>query len=392
MKGLPSAFSAFPSPGGGKRPDLLLIAGEHSGDAHAAKLVSAVGQARPDWSIYALGGPKLKQAGAELLWDLSSTSVVGLVEVLRHYTYFKKLFQLTLEWIRTYRPRAVCFVDYPGFNLRLAKALYKEGLAAKAGGPIRLLYYIGPQVWAWKAKRRFAMERYLDALGVIFPFEIASYQDTTLKVDYVGHPFMEEDYESSLAYHPAGPIALLPGSRKAAVRRIFPVLLAAFARYKKKHPEVRALVIVPSEEIAGIIQQALDALPELKPDVLLRYHGDPTFARAALVSSGTMSLACACAGIPLCIVYKANLLTYWAGRMLVKLPYLGMVNILLNRLVCKEYLQGAAKPAALAKELEALSKPKAALKAEAIAQKIKKHLAKARPKDVAEWVLATLEG
>ncbi len=389
MKVLPSAF---PSPLGGKRPDVLLIAGEHSGDAHAAKLVSALGRLRPDWSIYALGGPKLKSAGAELLWDLSAISVVGLVEVLRHYTYFKKLFQLTLEWIRTYRPRAVCFVDYPGFNLRLAKALYKEGLAAKAGGPSRLLYYIGPQVWAWKAKRRFVMERYLDALGVIFPFEVASYQDTSLKVDYVGHPFMEEDYQPALAYHPAGPIALLPGSRKAAVKRIFPLLVEAFSLYKKKHAEARALVIVPSQEIEAIIQQALDAFPGLKPDVLIRYHGDNAFARAALVSSGTMSLACAFVGIPLCIVYKANILTYWMGRMLVQLKYLGMVNILLNRLVCKEYLQGAARPAALAKELEALSKPKAALKAEDIAQKIKNHLSQAKAKETVEWLIQAVEG
>lgn len=389
MKGLPKSF---PKPLEAKRPDLLLIAGEHSGDAHAAKLVSASGRLRPEWSIYALGGPKLKSAGAELLWDLSSTSVVGLVEVLRHYTYFKKLFQLTLEWIRAYQPRAVCFVDYPGFNLRLAKALYKEGLAAKAGGPIRLLYYIGPQVWAWKAKRRFEMERYLDALGVIFPFEVASYQDTRLKVDYVGHPFMEGDYQPALAYHPAGPIALLPGSRKAAVKRIFPLLLEAFSLYKKKHPDARALVIVPSEEIEAIVQQALEAFPGLKPDVLIRYHGDNAFARAALVSSGTMSLACAFAGIPLCIVYKANVLTYWMGRMLVQLKYLGMVNILLNRLVCKEYLQGAARPSALAKELEALSKPKAALKAEDIAQKIKNHLSPAQAKGTVEWLIQAVEG
>ncbi len=389
MKGLPQSF---PKPLGDKRPDLLLIAGEHSGDAHAAKLVLALGKIQPKWSIYALGGPKLKAAGSELLWDLSTTSVVGLVEVLRHYRYFKKLFQLTLEWIRAYQPRALCFVDYPGFNLRLARALYQEGLAAKAGGPIRLLYYIGPQVWAWKAKRRFAMAQYFDALGVIFPFEVASYKDTALQVDFVGHPFMEEDYEPSLAYHPAGPIALLPGSRKGAVRRIFPLLLEAFSLYKKKHPDARALVIVPSSEIEAIIRQVLEDFPGLKSDVLLRYHGENTFASAALVSSGTMSLACAFAGIPLCIVYKANILTYWMGRMLVKLKYLGMVNILLNRLVCKEYLQGAAKPVALAKELETLSKPKAALKAEDIAQKIKKHLTQAKVKSTAEWLIATLEG
>lgn len=389
MKALPHSF---PKPLGDQRPDLLLIAGEHSGDAHAAKLVAALARTRPGWTVYALGGPKLKAAGAELLWDLSATSVVGLVEVLRHYRFFKQLFRLTLDWVRTYQPRAVCFVDYPGFNLRFAKALYTEGLAAKAGGPIRLLYYIGPQVWAWKAKRRFAMAQYLDSLGVIFPFEVDSYKDTALPVHFVGHPFMDADYQPSLAYHSAGPIALLPGSRKAAVKRIFPILLQAFALYKKKHPEARALVIVPSEAIEAIIRQNLEAFPALKPDILLRYHGEPAFARAALVSSGTMSLACAFAGIPLCIVYKANVLTYWIGRMLVKLKYLGMVNILLNQLVCKEYLQSAAKPKALVKELEGLAKPKAALQAEKISQKIKKHLSQAKPPGAPEWLVQAVEG
>lgn len=389
MKALPHSF---PKPLEGQPPDLLIIAGEHSGDAHAAKLVAALAKARPGWTVYALGGPKLQTAGAELLWDLSATSVVGLVEVLRHYRFFKQLFSLTLDWVRTYQPRAICFVDYPGFNLRLAKALYTEGLAAKAGGPIRLLYYIGPQVWAWKAKRRFAMAQYLDSLGVIFPFEVDSYKDTALPVHFVGHPFMDADYQPSLAYHPAGPIALLPGSRKAAVRRIFPILLQAFALYKKKHPEARALVIVPSEDIEAIIRQNLEAFPGLKPDILLHYHGEPAFARAALVSSGTMSLACAFAGIPLCIVYKANLLTYWIGRMLVKLRYLGMVNILLNQLVCKEYLQGAAKPKTLVKELETLTKPRAALQAEKMSQKIKKHLSQAKPPGVPEWLVQAVEG
>ncbi len=389
MKALPDSFE---KPLEASRPDLLIIAGEHSGDAHAARLVLDLHEKKPNWQVYALGGPKLKAAGAKLLWDMTSASVVGLVEVLKHYGYFKELFAKLLDWIRRYQPKAICFVDYPGFNLRLAKALYQEGLASKAGGPIRLIYYIGPQIWAWKGKRRFAMARYLDALGLIFPFEVASYKDTQLPVEFVGHPFMEEDYQPGLRYHPQGPLALLPGSRKAPVKRIFPILLEAFALYKAKHKAAKALVIVPSDEVKHIVEEILEDFPHIQPDVLLREHGQSAFARAALVSSGTMSLACAFEGIPLCIVYKANTLTYWLGRMLVKLKYIGMVNILLNRLVCKEYLQGAAKPKALAKELEALSKPRATLKAANIAQKIKSHLIQAKPKPTVEWLIQALEG
>lgn len=389
MKALPHSFE---KPAEGSRPDMLIIAGEHSGDAHAARLVLDLKEKRPNYQIYALGGPKLKAAGAKLLWDMTTESVVGLVEVLKHYGYFKALFTKLLDWIAVCQPKAICFVDYPGFNLRLAKALYQKKLASQAGGPIRLLYYIGPQVWAWKGKRRFAMAQHLDALGVIFPFEVASYKDTSLRVDFVGHPFMEEDYQPGLRYHPQGPIALLPGSRKAPVKRIFPVLLKAFELYKAKDKSAKALVIVPSAEIRDIIEAILETLPHLQPDVLLREHGQAAFARAALVSSGTMSLACAFEGIPLCIVYKAHTLTYWLGRMLIKLKYIGMVNILLDRLVCKEYLQGAAQPKALCKELETLCKPKAAEKAEAIAKQIKDHLSQARPKNTAAWLIRAVEG
>ena len=135
------------------RVDLLVIAGEHSGDQHAATLVRDLRAQRPGVSVVALGGPALAQAGAQLLHDLTASSVVGLVEVLKNYPFFKALFEETLRWIAEYRPRAICFVDYPGLNLRLAKALRERGLSVKGGGAIQLLYYISPQIWAWKAKR-----------------------------------------------------------------------------------------------------------------------------------------------------------------------------------------------------------------------------------------------
>ncbi len=210
---------------------MLIVAGEHSGDEHGARMVRELRAKQPGVTVAALGGPELAAAGAQLLHDLTASSVVGFVEVLKNLSKFRALFAETLRWIAEHQPRAVCFIDYPGFNLRLASALRERGLSVKGGGKIKTLYYISPQIWAWKAKRRFTMARDLDALAVIFPFEVACYADTTLPVEFVGHPFVAPDYVSPVKYDPAGPVLLLPGSRQQAVARIFPVLLGGFEAF-----------------------------------------------------------------------------------------------------------------------------------------------------------------
>jgi len=340
----------FAAPRGG-RVDVLVIAGEHSGDEHAARMVAELRRAQPGCAVAALGGPALAGAGAQLLHDLTAASVVGLVEVLRNYGYFKKLFDETVRWIATHRPRAVCFVDYPGFNLRLASALRERGLSAKGGGAIRLLFYISPQIWAWKPRRRFTMARDLDALAVIFPFEVESYADTTLPVTFVGHPFLAGDYAPPVRYDPAGPVLLLPGSRRQAVARIFPVLLRAFAALGERE----AVVLYPSEEIRAVLMAARPPatvrLVRLEEDESGKGAG--MAAGAVLTSSGTMSMHCALAGIPGAVVYRANALTYLIGRWLVKVPYLGIANLLLGEAMYPEFIQGAAQAEVLAGELRA---------------------------------------
>ena len=340
-----SAASPFrlPPPSGG-RVDVLIVAGEHSGDEHAARMVRGLRLKQPGLTVAALGGPELAATEAQLLHDLTSSSVVGLVEVLRNYSFFRALFAETLQWIGEYQPRAVCFVDYPGLNLRLAAALRDRGLSVKAGGKIKTLYYISPQIWAWKAGRRFAMARDLDAMAVIFPFEVKCYADTALPVEFVGHPFVAPDYAAPVRYDPAGPILLLPGSRVQAVRRIFPVLLAGFCEFGGRE----AVVLYPSDDIREVLRAAN---PPAK--VLLKKTGAPVAASAVLTSSGTMSMHCALAGIPGAVAYRANPLTYILGKMLVQVEHLGIANLLLGEPVYPEFIQGAATPAALAAELRA---------------------------------------
>jgi lipid-A-disaccharide synthase len=375
--------------------DLLVVAGEHSGDEHAARMVRELRAKRPELRIAALGGPALAGAGAQVLFDLTSSSVVGLVEVLKHYPFFKALFAETVRWIREYRPRAVCFVDYPGFNLRLAATLRDAGLSVKGGGSIKTLYYISPQIWAWKAGRRFKMARDLDAMAVIFPFERTCYADTALPVEFVGHPFVAADYVAPVRYDPAGPILLLPGSRRQAVTRIFPVLLAGFQAYGGNR---RGVVLYPSEEIHAVLRAArppenVSLVPMVETDeaTLLARRREPISAAAVLTSSGTMSMHCALAAIPGAIAYRAASLTYILGRLLVKVPYLGIANLLLQEPMYPEYIQNAATPAALAAELRAcLESPERRRATAEQAERLRALLRVSSSGSVADWVAQQL--
>jgi lipid-A-disaccharide synthase len=378
----------FAAPRDGQ-PDVLIVAGEHSGDEHAAQLVADMRAKKPNLKIACLGGEELQAAGAQLLYDLTAVSVVGFAEVVRHYGFFKALFDRTLDWIERYRPKHICFVDYPGFNLRVAEQLLERGLSQKGGGEIAISYYIGPQVWAWKAKRRFKMARTLDRLGVIFPFEVDCFADTELPVEFVGHPFVRESYQQPLRYDASAPVLLLPGSRTAAVSRIFPLLLNGFRQAQQSKPSLKAKVVYPSQRIREVLESVLEQYSDLKTSIELVPNAESGMpASAVLMSSGTMSLACALSGIPGAIVYRLNPLSYWLGRMLVKIPYIGIANLLLERPLHPEFIQGAAKTDHLAKQiLRALDDPRAAQDAADGAAELRKLLNAGSDASAAEWLL-----
>jgi lipid-A-disaccharide synthase len=335
----------LPPPNGGA-PDLLVVAGEHSGDEHAARMVAGLLKKRPRLRLCALGGPRLEAAGAQLLLDRTGVSVVGLSEVVRNVPYFRALIEETVRWIGEYRPKAVCFVDNSGVNLRIAKALRLRGISAKGGGSVRTLYYISPQIWASRGDRRFGMARNLDALAVIFPFEVGCYADTGLDVEFVGHPFMAPDYAPPVSFDQAGPILLLPGSRPKAVGLIMPAILEGYREFARSSPGRGAVILYPSPAI----RSQLEAMG-LPPEVELRPRGTTVAAGAVLTSSGTMSMHCALAALPGAIAYRTDPFTYLVARWIVRVPYLGIANILLGERMYPEYIQGAASPGALAAEL-----------------------------------------
>ena len=348
---------SLPPPGDGP-VEVLFIAGEHSGDQHAALIAKDIRSRYPDWKMAAVGGPALERAGVQLLHDLTRDSVVGLVEVLRHYGQFKALFNSLLEWVATYHPKVVVLVDYPGFNLRFAAALKKRGLSRKGGGPAAVYQYVSPQIWAWKGGRRFKMAQILDELGVIFPFEIECYQDTELPVHFVGHPFAREDYRNPLRYDSEGPVLLLPGSRKQAVGRIFPAMIEAVKAYHAFGQTRPCVCLYPSQEVRAILEAELGNSGIDSTSISLQPVEQGTTASVVLSSSGTMSLNCALAGIPGAIVYRAHPFTAWMGRRLIRVEWLGIANLVLKREMYPEYIQEAARPDRLAKVLQtAISDP-----------------------------------
>ncbi len=374
---------AFDAPREGEC-DILIMAGEHSGDEQASRMLKKAFAKNPNLKVCAFGGQALKEAGAQLLFDFTGFSVVGLFEVIKNVSFFKALSRDIVAWISKYKPKTICFVDYPGFNLHIADVLYKQGLSVKGGGDIKLLYYISPQIWAWKAKRRFKMARLLDSLAVIFPFETKCYADTSLPTHFVGHPFLEDEYVSPVEYSADGEILLLAGSRSIAVSRMFPIMLKTLRLLKGE----RAVALYPSQSIKDILEKNLKKFPDLRERVrIVDRTAMPLKAKAMMTSSGTMSLSCSLVGIPGAIVYKANPFTYILGRMLVNIDYLSIANILLDKPAWREFIQFDANPEKLAEYMRACLKPQAREEFLQYAQQLKNLLVAKAENTSADWLL-----
>ena len=327
-------------------PSLYFVAGEVSGDAHGAKLLQALRERRSELRFHGRGGPRMRALAGDGLEDWTEeAAVVGLWEVLKKYGYFRAQFARVLAEIERLRPEAVVLVDYPGFNLRLARELRRRQL------PLKILYYISPQVWAWNRGRIPRMARWLDLMICIFPFEPALYAPAGLKSVFAGHPLID-----ALAAEPSYPrepdlVGLFPGSRTREVRKIFPVMLAAAHRMRAARPELRFATAAPSERLAAELAALRDAAGWREDELPVGVRDSRRLmARAAvgMVASGTATVEAASLGMPLVIVYKVAALTYIVGRAVVRVPFLGMVNLLAGREIAREFLQGAAQAGPIA--------------------------------------------
>ena len=346
-----SSIAELLSPSDGK-VDLLIIAGEHSGDELAAHMVQNLLEENPHLKIAALGGDRLKESGVELVYNMVDHSVMGLVDVIKNYSFLKGLFDNTLSWIKEHQPRHICFVEYPGFNLRLARALKELRLSQKGGGEIGLHYYVSPQIWAWKSKRRFKMAKTLDSLGVLFPFEKECYSDTDLPVTYLGHPFAEKNYPLPVEYDPDGKILLLPGSRIKSIEMIAPIIFEAFQRISAKDSSLSAVILYPSHKVQISLEAILKSYPTLTDKIsLVKNDSTKLKVKGAIMSSGTISLSMALASVPGVIIYKLSQLNYWLLRTLVKVRFIGLANLILDQSIYPELLQKRAKVENIVNEL-----------------------------------------
>lgn len=281
---------------------------------------------------------------------IGDAGVVGLWEVLKHYRFFREEFGRTLAEIETAQPDAVVLIDYPGFNLRLARALRERTPRLK------IIYYISPQVWAWNRRRISQMARWLDLMLCIFPFEPDLYQASGLRSVFVGHPLvpstpslsdLEADRDDSL-------IALFPGSREREVRKIFPVMRDAAQRLFQQHSGLRFEVGAASEKLAQFVR---DQLPPPSPLFSVSVGQASSLmrrARAGMVASGTATLEAALARLPFVLIYRVNWFTYFAARLVVKVDHLGMPNVLAGREIIPEFIQHRARAGEIANAVASL--------------------------------------
>ncbi|NDA10597.1 MAG: lipid-A-disaccharide synthase, partial [Verrucomicrobia bacterium] len=322
---------------------IYLVAGEVSGDRLAADLVRVLKKRNPELEVHGVGGPMLRAAGQQQSFDLARHAVVGLTDVLKNLPKFLGFFRQVKAEILKLKPDVVILVDYPGFNLRLAQALHREN------PPPAVVYYVSPQVWAWKAGRARTMERILERLLVIFPFEVEWFarQAPNLKVKWVGHPLADRwiDQTTGPASSETPCVALLPGSRPKEIARHWPLLLETASRIVQEQRNVRFVTLATGPEMRQQLEEAWARLPTSGVSLDIVSGQSLTLLNRctmAIVASGTATLECAMAGLPMLVIYRTSWFTYLLGRMLVKLPYLSMVNVLAGEKVVPEFLQGAA--------------------------------------------------
>jgi lipid-A-disaccharide synthase len=324
---------------------VYFVAGERSGDDHGAALLKALRARVPEMRFVGRGGPKMRAlAGGKFRDWIDDTAVVGLWEVIRRYPFFRKQFQATISEIEAVKPSAVVLIDYPGFNLRLAHALHAKF------PEVTIIYYISPQVWAWNRRRVSQMARSIDLMLCIFPFEPELYKASGLRAIFVGHPMMSV-IPSGNAVPPRDDklVGLFPGSREREVKKIFPVMRQAALELSQQDHDLRFVVSAASEPLAELIRADLCKHVTGKFSIVT---GD---ARAVMgrvnvgmVASGTATLEAALSELPFVLIYRVAWLTYLAARLVVKVKYLGMPNVLANREIVPEFIQHKAQPRAIA--------------------------------------------
>ena len=327
---------------------IYFVAGETSADNHGAALMSSLRRRDVDLNFIGRGGPQMRAIAGERFKDwLGDAAVLGLWEVIKKYGYFREQFRETLKEIQESKAGAVVLIDYPGFNLRLAHALRRQSRQQN------IIYYISPQVWAWNRGRIKKMARFLDLMLCIFPFEADLYNKSGLHAIFVGHPMLERLRSQRIDIErDPNLIGLFPGSRLPEVRKIFPVMLKSVRELRKQNRNMHFEVAAASQELAVGLTEILDRHVRDSQVVQIKVGETAAIMQRAfvgIVASGSATLEAAYFRLPFVLIYKVAWPTYLAARLVVKVKYLGMPNVLAGREVVPEFIQHRAKPEAVAK-------------------------------------------
>jgi lipid-A-disaccharide synthase len=331
---------------------IMIVAGEASGDIYGADLVSAALKLAPDLHFFGIGGTRMREEGVETLVDSGEMAVVGLVEVIKHFDVISSAFRKLKQIVLNDSPDLLILIDYPGFNLRLAK------VAKKAG--VKVLYYISPQIWAWRQGRVKKIARLVDHMAVILPFEAPFYQQAGVPVTFVGHPMLDlvdVTYDrpaaaTSFDLDPARKtVGLFPGSRRNEIERLLPVIIAAAGKLKERFPDIQFILPLAStlheEDIVPLLAAAnLDVTITRE-----RIHDMIRACDAVISVSGTVTLEIALVGTPMVIIYKLSPLTYQLAKRLVKVDNIGLCNIVAGETVVKELIQDHANSEEISAEV-----------------------------------------
>jgi lipid-A-disaccharide synthase len=332
---------------------VLVSCGEPSGDLYAGDLVRHLREQAPDVEVFGLGGDRLEAEGGRLIAHVRDLAVVGLLEVLRHLRRLRAVFRSVLAEVDRERPAVAVLVDYADFNLRLARELKKRG--------VPVVYYVSPQVWAWRRGRLRAIRDRVAHMAVIFPFEEPLYRAAGVPVTFVGHPLVElarpapdrAAFLRSEGLDAGRPVlAVLPGSRRQEVAHNLPPIAGALRLVRQRRPDVQlALAVAPSLD-PRLFERELTDLPIVR--VAGQTHALLSAASAGIVASGTATVEAALMDLPMVVVYRLSPLTYALGRPFVSVPHYAMANLIAGREVVKELIQNDFRPDTVAREALAL--------------------------------------
>ncbi|HLW43325.1 MAG TPA: lipid-A-disaccharide synthase [Candidatus Acidoferrales bacterium] len=333
-------------------PEILISAGEASGDMYAAQLARAL-QARTGAHLFGMGGPKMREAGVEIIADASEIAVVGITEVLHRLPAVWRAWRKLEREAARRKPALAITVDSPGFNFGLARRLKKHG--------VRIVYFISPQIWAWRPGRMRWIRRRFERVLVIFPFEEAIYRQAGVAVNFVGHPLVDsvrpqmtrEQFTARFGLDVKCPIvALLPGSRPSEIRRSMPIIAEACARLQESSPVQFVLVVAPG--LDAHIFDSYDRTDLRLTPVAGAVYDSLAAADCAIVSSGTATIEAALLGAPMVVVYRLSGLTATIARRLVLTPLFAMVNLISGRQVVPELIQDKFTADTLEREVRRL--------------------------------------